>query len=339
MSDSGGDGQVSLSRVLGELKAAKAEIVKLQRELAKFAKQHKQGHDAIRCLVTQRASEIETAVGPPTPAAGVDQSGQMTMTPIGRLASCFVRLNGTPRNGGVCPHARATLTLTCPDSLAAVDGLAEFSHVWLVFGFHQNKKVGSAKPKVAPPKLGGARVGVFSTRAPYRPNAVGLSLARLDKLDGATLNLSGLDIVDGTPVYDLKPYIPSFDAPNESAVVQYPQWLRSVQAPEKLLRVVVTPEAKDAVHALAHHLVAFSSADEALMCLTEMLASDPRSVYRKTKCEGADYPLTVDALHVNCTFDDDAGIVTVYKVQLLAVTDYAQAPININHLGSIEGPT
>ena len=87
------------------------------------------------------------------------------------------------------------------------DGLAGFSHVWVIFLFHKNKNA-AVKPKVAPPKLDGARVGVFSTRAPYRPNPIGLSLARLDRVDGDTLYFSGLDLIDGTPVLDVKPHIP-----------------------------------------------------------------------------------------------------------------------------------
>jgi tRNA-Thr(GGU) m(6)t(6)A37 methyltransferase TsaA len=258
------------------------------------------------------------------------------MTPIGQLASCFVRLNGTPRNGGICPHARASLTLCCPDPLASLDGIADFSHVWLVFGFHQNKKVGAAKPKVAPPKLGGGRVGVFSSRAPYRPNSIGLSLARLDRVEGATLHLSGLDLVDGTPVYDIKPYIPAYDSPRDGDPTRLPGWLEAAQAPVQQLRVIITPEARHQIDTLEAHLVAFSTADEAVLCLIEMLASDPRSVYRKTKCEGSEYPLILDSLHIISAFDDTDRTVTVHTIELLADTDYAQAPVNVNNLGSID---
>ena len=135
-------------------------------------------------------------------------TGTRMVIPIGLIESVFVRLNGTPRQGAICPAARARLKLTCfPNAAPAADGLAGFSHVWVIFLFHKNKNA-AVKPKVAPPKLNGARVGVFSTRAPYRPNPIGLSLARLDRVDGDTLYFSGLDLIDGTPVLDVKPHIP-----------------------------------------------------------------------------------------------------------------------------------
>lgn len=242
-------GSPSPARLLGEIKAARAEVIRLQHELRRFAREHARQYDAVRCLISQRSSDgsadpLRGGAGAAVAVAGGEGEGvgrdenrgvgggnggsggvcsgtearadsAMTsipasasnLVPIGRLSSCFVRLNGTPRNaGGLCSHARAVLRLSCPEPAAAADGLAEFSHVWVLFGFHRNKKIaGAAKPKVAPPKLGGRRVGVLSTRAPYRPNPIGLSLARLDRVDDGTLYLSGLDAVDGTPVYDIKP--------------------------------------------------------------------------------------------------------------------------------------
>ncbi|XP_016078558.1 PREDICTED: tRNA (adenine(37)-N6)-methyltransferase isoform X2 [Miniopterus natalensis] len=91
-------------------------------------------------------------------------------------------------------------------------GLEQFSHVWILFVFHKNGHL-SCKAKVQPPRLNGAKTGVFSTRSPHRPNAIGLTLAKLEKVEGGAIYLSGIDMIHGTPVLDIKPYIADYDSP------------------------------------------------------------------------------------------------------------------------------
>ncbi|KAM6170355.1 tRNA (adenine(37)-N6)-methyltransferase [Rhynchocyon petersi] len=91
-------------------------------------------------------------------------------------------------------------------------GLDQYSHVWILFVFHKNGRL-SCKAKVQPPRLNGAKMGVFSTRSPHRPNAIGLTLARLEKVEGGAIYLSGIDMIHGTPVLDIKPYIAAYDSP------------------------------------------------------------------------------------------------------------------------------
>ncbi|XP_063080948.1 tRNA (adenine(37)-N6)-methyltransferase isoform X2 [Cavia porcellus] len=91
-------------------------------------------------------------------------------------------------------------------------GLEQFSHVWILFVFHKNGHL-SYKAKVQPPRLNGAKTGVFSTRSPHRPNAIGLTLAKLEKVEGGAVYLSGIDMIHGTPVLDIKPYIADYDSP------------------------------------------------------------------------------------------------------------------------------
>jgi tRNA-Thr(GGU) m(6)t(6)A37 methyltransferase TsaA len=137
-------------------------------------------------------------------------------SPIGHLRSIFKTKNGTVRQSGLSRYARATLTI--PRSVFnnpahALENLADYSHVWLVWIFHANTSAAAVKAKVSPPRLNGARVGVFSTRSPHRPCPIGLTLARLEGVEGDTLVLSGVDIIDGTPILDIKPYIPLYDSP------------------------------------------------------------------------------------------------------------------------------
>ena len=136
--------------------------------------------------------------------------------PIGVIHSCFREKFGIPRQSGLAPAARATLELLPPyGQPAAVRGLEDFSHLWLVFVFH-GIPAGRWQPTVRPPRLGGnRRLGVFATRSPFRPNAIGLSAVKLDRLTirqgQVVLHLAGVDLLDGTPVLDIKPYLPYAD--------------------------------------------------------------------------------------------------------------------------------
>ncbi|XP_029016588.1 tRNA (adenine(37)-N6)-methyltransferase isoform X2 [Betta splendens] len=158
---------------------------------------------------------------PPTSPQAALEQGTIQTAPIGYISSCFSVKNGTPRQPTVCGPSRAELRLqqhvfTNPDH--ALVGLEQYSHVWIIFLFHKNGHL-SYKAKVKPPRLNGQRVGVYSTRSPHRPNALGLTLAKLDKIVGDTIHLSDIDMIDGTPVLDIKPYIPEYDSPHTRVVM------------------------------------------------------------------------------------------------------------------------
>lgn len=132
----------------------------------------------------------------------------VTMTPIGRIESCFEEKFGTPRQSGLVPEARGRVVFSEEVPAGACRGLAGFSHVWLVFLFDQ---VGEDEARwfVRPPRLGGnEKLGVFATRSPFRPNRIGLSLVKLEAVADDSLEVSGLDLVEGTPILDVKPYLP-----------------------------------------------------------------------------------------------------------------------------------
>ncbi|XP_048736398.2 tRNA (adenine(37)-N6)-methyltransferase-like [Ostrea edulis] len=135
--------------------------------------------------------------------------------PIGFISSLFCHKRGTPRQPTICPHARGVLTLDrliVNNPQYTLEGLEEFSHIWLIFVFHKNEKE-FVRSKVSPPRLHGRKVGLYSTRSPHRPNPIGLSLAKLDYVEDSSLYLSGIDLLDGTPILDIKPYIPEYDTP------------------------------------------------------------------------------------------------------------------------------
>jgi tRNA (adenine37-N6)-methyltransferase len=155
---------------------------------------------------------------------------EMRIQPIGVIHSCFTEKFGIPRQPGMVPAATARLELLSPyNREEMVRGLRQFSHIWVHFLFHQTVAEGW-KPTVRPPWLGGQkRVGVFASRSPHRPNHMGLSAVRLEavveKKGSIFLDLSGVDFLDQTPVFDIKPYIPYSDC-LESASCSYAHGLQ-----------------------------------------------------------------------------------------------------------------
>ena len=138
---------------------------------------------------------------------------------IARIRCDFPSKFGLPRQSGLAEHLRAAVVFEPeyrrPEALRGIEG---FSHLWLIWGFHRAEKSGWS-PTVRPPRLGGnERIGVFATRSPYRPNSLALSSVKLLRVEGGDLIVAGADVLDGTPVYDIKPYLPYADAfPDERA--------------------------------------------------------------------------------------------------------------------------
>ena len=194
-----------------------------------------------------------------------------TVSPIGIIHSPYQEKFGIPRQPALAPSAPVSLRLLPPyDQADCVRGLEAFSHVWLHFLFHETLARGW-QPLVRPPRLGGnTRVGVFASRATHRPNGIGLSLVALQGIDtsaGVTLHLSGADLLDGTPVLDIKPYIPFVEARPEA---------RSgfVDGPPPQLDVAWQPGA------LAQLQAWQQAPDWFARLVDEVLAQDPRPAYQ-----------------------------------------------------------
>jgi tRNA-Thr(GGU) m(6)t(6)A37 methyltransferase TsaA len=150
------------------------------------------------------------------------------MEPIGYIESCFKDKFGTPRQPGLVKKAWARLKIRADlQPSESLQGLEGFSHVWLIWIFHQNK-VSRFHAKVHPPRLGGKSMGLFATRTPHRPNPIGLSLVELIRVEKDSIIVSGADLVDGTPILDIKPYLPEIESIPEARV----GWPAEVNKPE-----------------------------------------------------------------------------------------------------------
>jgi tRNA-Thr(GGU) m(6)t(6)A37 methyltransferase TsaA len=205
-----------------------------------------------------------------------DARGRWVFAPIGVARTCFRDRFGVPRQPGLVPEARATVKLRDDPRLrAALQGLEGFSHVWVLFVFHA-PGARDWKARVRAPRLGGARkVGVLASRSPHRPNPLGLSVCRLlavrpDAPGGAELDLGAVDLVDGSPVLDLKPYVPHVDALPRARG----GWARE---PVTRYPVSFTRAASEAVRALAE-------ARPRLRALVRgLLALDPRPAFQQRR--------------------------------------------------------
>ena len=193
--------------------------------------------------------------------------GRLTLQPIATIENDFPTKFGVPRQSGIVDELRSRIVFLPEYRQAeAFRGLKDFSHLWLIWGFSEVKRKGWSAT-VRPPRLGGnQRMGVFATRSPFRPNPIGLSCVRLveicgDAHSGISLIVSGADLMNGTPIYDIKPYLPYADCKPEASGGFAPQRgeALAVDFPAELLSRV--PEDKrDA--------------------LTGVLAQDPRPHYQ-----------------------------------------------------------
>ena len=184
-----------------------------------------------------------------------------TLRVIARIRSDFPTKFGVPRQSGLVEALKSTVVFEPPyRNPDALRGLESFSHIWLIWQFSGAVRE-SWSPTVRPPRLGGnARMGVFATRSPFRPNPIGLSAVRLEGVDlhtpdGPVLRVAGADLMDGTPIYDIKPYLAYGDCIPEAGAGYtsgLPERLLEVDLPERWLALVPQDRQEALLGVLAH---------------------------------------------------------------------------------------
>jgi|SRR5476649_1082107 len=230
---------------------------------------------------------------------------------IGVIHSPYKEKFAVPRQPGLVEDGIGELSLLPPyNQPDAVRGLEAFSHIWVVFMFHQTLDQGW-RPTVRPPRLGGnTRVGVFATRSTFRPNPIGMSLIALRgiRISGAqvTLELGSLDLVDGTPVVDIKPYLPYAES-IATARAGFAQ-----QSPAANMVVIFCPAAERQLVELAPRYPRLRR------FINDVLAQDPRPAYRRQQDQPRDYAVML--LEFNVRWRVDGPI-----AEVLAIEPAAQA--------------
>ena len=224
---------------------------------------------------------------------------QLTMHIIANIHSDFPTKFGIPRQSGLVEELTAKIVFT-PDYRApeAVRGLEDFSHIWLIWQFSKAVRE-NWSPTVRPPRLGGnTRMGVFATRSPFRPNAIGLSCVRLLKVEpntseGPVLTVAGADLMDGTPILDIKPYIPYADCQPEATggfTDTAGDFLLKVEFPPELLEMVPEDRREALIGVLRH---------------------DPRPSYQRN----AERVYGMEFAGVNVRFRVEEDVLTVVEVE------------------------
>lgn len=227
-----------------------------------------------------------------------------SIEPIGVIETPYKEKFAVPRQPRLVPTAKARVKLLgAANSPEAVRGLEQFSHVWLLFLFDQNLEAGW-KPTVRPPRLGGnERIGVFASRSTFRPNGIGMSAVEVKGVtkqgDQIYLDLGSVDLVDGTPIVDIKPYIPYSDSIPEA------QGGYADQEPEK-------SQVTFSVQALAT-IENRSDTDYVRSVIEQVLAQDPRPAYKKNKPDDKEY--AVNLFDLNVKFTATSNLITVTAIE------------------------
>eukprot|EP00899_Mesostigma_viride_P005046 jgi/Mesvir1/14542/Mv05231-RA.2 len=200
--------------------------------------------------------------------------------------------NGTPRQPLLVDKSRAELVLVAGHHGVpgkALEGLEHFSHVWVLYLFHKNTDLGrladegfpGLRAKVRVPRLAGKKVGVLATRSPHRPTPLGLSVCKLEAVRGNKLVLSGVDLVNGTPVFDVKPYLPYVDAIPEARA---PSWVQAAGEGDPMrVPTVMLGEAEEQLRLCWQRQPSslYRSADEFLELVRQVLSFDIRSTHKR----------------------------------------------------------
>lgn len=226
-----------------------------------------------------------------------------TFTPIGVVRTPFREKFGIPRQPGLVSEARGQIVMPFSDRMQrAVQGLEEFSHLWIVFVFHANesKDPEGWKPSIRPPRLGGkSKMGVLASRSPHRPNPIGMSVVRLESLridkKSIVIEVSGVDLLDETPVLDLKPYLAYADSIPDAQS----GW---ASEPIEKKEVRYTLEAESRLRAIESEAAGYTKLVEGVLAL------DPRPAFQKRKGNSGDYGMMIQDWDVRYRFDDDTSI-------------------------------
>jgi len=317
---------------------ARGELKRLRADMTKFKAQERHRMKVVEDIVNNKQisiaqiEQIKSGDFEPLakkskilpPETDVDRKLKLSQTiasPIGHVVSPFLTKSGTPHQPGQLDTS-ATIKLSQGSTGKAIkqrwmpkdalEGLEEYSHCWIVFHFHLNDPESNGKKsKVSPPRGGGTKVGIFASRAPYRPSPIGLSLVEIARVDHdkGELVVKNCDLVHETPVLDIKPYIPDYDKPGDEKEVKVATWLEEKNSKNSEIKGISFTSRADIKIQELISVTEYDSAEDLKSAITKMLMNDPRSIYRKTQLEKGEknklFFLNFSNLTVTVWFDGD----------------------------------
>lgn len=239
-------------------------------------------------------------------------SATVGLTPIAYIRSSYPERFGIPRQAGLVPSATATIVFPNTDlHWHSLRGIESFSHIWVIFWFH-GQNFTKFRPLVRPPRLGGnKKIGVYATRSPNRPNPMGLSAVPLDHVEQTPteilLHIHGGDFLDGTPVLDIKPYVPYADAIASATSA----W---ADDPDPLLPVAWSPTTSASLETVADN-----HRPKIRQMITDVIAQDPRPGYERGKDGQPNQVWNMRLAGFDIFWKVEAGIATI--TQLLRISN------------------
>lgn len=255
----------------------------------------------------------------------IKEQKQQDRVVIGHIVSPYTKRMGCPRQPGLVPSSRGYLKVTVPAE--SLSHIVDYSHVWILFDFHANTNVVNRRTKIRPPRAP-HKVGQLATRSPHRPNPIGLSLTKVERWDASErkLHLSGLDLVHGTPVIDIKPVVP-WDQPREP--LRVPDWVDQEDSLQDIMWGEDTLSSLEQVLKDGRLAPLYTTSNDGLegarQTLQELLLTDPRSSHKglKSNQRGSNsgnetYNLIFGQARVDFCVED--GVARVVRVQAIEFT-------------------